>query len=154
MIWNLYLHFHENLLSFSNLKGLTLLLLPLCFPIPMAVVHFFFLVKCFIRPEALLSHFSCLCESADKVYLNGDTAQLPFYRPTTSLYIITKLLLGISSRRNITQSLKIILFVFLFISGITTLPSLVLKINKNKNLLGKKSFRGERERGGWTGWRR
>ena len=44
MIWNLYLHFHENLLSFSNLKGLTLLLLPLCFPIPMAVVHFFFLV--------------------------------------------------------------------------------------------------------------
>lgn len=74
MVWNLYLHFHENLLSFSNLKGLTLLLLPLCFPIPMAVVHFFFLVKCFIRPEALLSHFSCLCESADKVYLNGDTA--------------------------------------------------------------------------------
>lgn len=53
-IWNVYIHFHGNLLDFCKRKGLTLLPLPLRSPNPRAVMHFSFLMKCFRRPKPLL----------------------------------------------------------------------------------------------------
>lgn len=131
-IGNVYIHFHGNRLAFYKQKGLTLLPLPLRSPNPRAVMRFSFLMKCFSRSKPLPSSFSpWFCESPGNVYLNGNTSWLPFYKPTKFPYVLTKLLLEISCRRSITQSLKIIVLVFWFNSGVTTLPrgppSLVLK---------------------------